>query len=127
MRESRGDSPAMANTFVGRGGDSDKRVCMPGCWATASPHVAPHEGARGWGSRRRWHAQMRKPALGLVQGEADNFVSSLAFGNMLVDHCAISGLFPILCLGPFLGLYQTKPLQQDRAKRLVRPLQDKMY
>ena len=54
---------------------------------------------------------MRDPALVLVQGAADIFVSSLAFGNMFVENGAMSGLFPILCLGPFLGLYQTKPLQ----------------
>jgi len=111
MGETRGDSPAMANTFVGRGGDSDERVCMPGRWATASPHVAHLERSLRWCSRRRWHAQMRDLALVLVQGEADIFVSSLAFGNMFVENCAMSGLFPILCLGPFLGLYQTKPLQ----------------
>ena len=111
MGETRGDSPAMANTFVGRGGDSDERVGMPGRWATASPHVAHLERSLRWCSRRRWHAQMRDPALVLVQGEADIFVSSLAFGNMFVENGAMSGLFPILCLGPFLGLYQTKPLQ----------------
>ena len=41
MRETRGENPAMAYTFVGRFVDSDERVSTPGGWATAGECCAP--------------------------------------------------------------------------------------
>jgi hypothetical protein len=87
-RETRGESPAMANTFVGRGADSDDNV---------SPQL------RG---------QDATPIRALLKSVCSViFVSSLAFANMFVEKCGIACLLLIPFLGCYLVCYQTKPLQ----------------
>src|SRR6266568_487675 len=82
----RGEScVARADTSVGSGVDNDENGRPPNA---SSPRRAA-----------------------AIQNQEDILVSDLAFSDMFVENCGVSGPFPIHFLEPYLLFYKTKQLQ----------------